>query len=406
MANKKNADSETVGRSMYAVNKKDYGIYQIDSDNYEVRISRRIRENGNKRGEQYHKRKRKIRTLTEARVVRDKFVTELNIKEEEIIHGNMLWKDVVKKFYEYKFNFTDGMSENDLSHYFKTQKWCIEKHTKNWNEVRIKELTHSFVVQDLKKKFEKLKISSEKSNLKYIRHVFDFHRRNFPRCLAENPLTDVKPFHKIVGKGTIEDEIDEMNYDQFQKMKFYFRNDDSYYSKVFTWALNSGMRSGEIYGVRFSDIKTNEEDPYIKLVHSYCFSTKKLKEPKSGDWRRVPINKTLMSLIEKLKQEANSEYVFNRCKEWEHGKLASELRKIQKEKLKIPTTSFHTLRAFFIVDMLVRGVGQMEVRKIVDHKNSKTMDIYIEKAKSIVPSERSTDVLDEVENPRKRIKAI
>ncbi len=74
--------------------------------------------------------------------------------------------------------------------------------------------------------------------------------------------------------------------------------------------------------------------------------------------------------------------------------------------MKIPTTSFHTLRAFFIVDMLVRGVTPIEVRKIVDHKDTKTMDIYIEKAKSIVPSEHSTDVLDEIENPRKRIKAV
>ena len=163
----------------------------------------------------------------------------------------------------------------------------------------------------------------------------------------------------------------------------------------FHWAvaLFTGMRNGEIYALRVTDV-----DLEAGIIHVTKQFTSKdgLHETKTNLSRVVPIADELKPLLKwfmfkggykgtlwKWKNEAKKEKVsfiwdnllLPRVREWRQGDQSRFLRDFCRG-IGIPEVKFHDLRATFITNMLSKGVALNVIMSIVGHRRIATTDVY------------------------------
>jgi len=119
-------------------------------------------------------------------------------------------------------------------------------------------------------------------------------------------------------------------------------------------ALNTGMRRGEILGLRWSLIDL--ENRKIRLT-----------DTKNNESRIVPINETLHELLTDLAEEANSDYVFANGNGMPRKDIRGGFRSAM-EKAGIENFTFHDLRHTFGSHMVMQGVDLKTVQQIMGHK--------------------------------------
>ena len=157
-------------------------------------------------------------------------------------------------------------------------------------------------------------------------------------------------------------------------------------------ALFTGMRNGEIYALRVSDV---DLDAGIIHISKQFTSKDGLHETKTNLSRVAPIADELRPLLKwlmsngykanlwKWKNEAKQEKVYftwenlllPRIREWRQGDQSRILRDFCKG-ISIPEVKFHDLRATFITNMLSKGVALNVVMSIVGHRRISTTDVY------------------------------
>lgn len=154
------------------------------------------------------------------------------------------------------------------------------------------------------------------------------------------------------------------------------RESDHPWYPIWAFAVMTGMRSGELFALKWSSIDLDQE--IIRVKESYSFGLKTTKSTKAGYWRNVPISKQLMTVIEQLKPiTGNTPYVLPREFGWDHGEAAKILRKfLCSIGVKTPIV-FHTLRACFATHLLSSGVEPAKIMKIGGWKSLKTFEIYV-----------------------------
>ena len=171
-----------------------------------------------------------------------------------------------------------------------------------------------------------------------------------------------------------------------------------YYHWAF--ALFTGMRNGEIYALRWTDI--DFETGLISLTKQWT-SKDGLHHTKSYKNRVVPISKELKKLLLELKEKGPfyekfwvgmshlrknppghpkpqgpefDDLVLPRLTEWRHGEQSKILRSFCKN-LGITEVKFHDLRATFITGLLAQGVPLVKVMAIVGHTEMSTTNEYL-----------------------------
>ena len=163
----------------------------------------------------------------------------------------------------------------------------------------------------------------------------------------------------------------------------------------FHWAvaLFTGMRNGEIYALRVSDVDMSSGIIHIKRQFT---SRDGLHETKTSLSRVVPIANELRPLLKwlmakggyretlwKWKNEAKKEKVsfvwdnllLPKVREWRAGMQSEILRDFCRGS-HIPEVKFHDLRATFITNMLSKGAALNVVMSIVGHRKIATTDVY------------------------------
>ncbi len=120
-------------------------------------------------------------------------------------------------------------------------------------------------------------------------------------------------------------------------------------------ALNTGMRKGEILGLRWEDIHWKQG---IIL----------LKDTKNNQWREVPINNDVTETLGNLLERSKGPYVFT---SWT-GKAFTEVRKSFDSACKavgIEDFHFHDLRHTFASHLVMAGVDLTTVKELLGHKS-------------------------------------
>lgn len=165
---------------------------------------------------------------------------------------------------------------------------------------------------------------------------------------------------------------------------------------IWAVALMTGMRSGELFELRWSDIqlvpqeRLHELDQLpvgrrsyglIRVTRTWNLRQKKVGPTKGGYWRTVPVSSELYRLLGAIraKQAPGTEYVLPRFNLWRKGCQARVLRMFCLGN-GLPSVKFHTLRACFATQLLADGVSATRVMKIGGWKDMKTMQRYIRMA--------------------------
>lgn len=157
---------------------------------------------------------------------------------------------------------------------------------------------------------------------------------------------------------------------------------------VWAFALLTGMRSGEMFGLRWRDI-----DEVTGNIHVSKQWTNKdgYHSTKSNKNRVLPISPELKVLLGELKQmgpfkasldgldgssHSFEDLVLPRISEWKYGNASLVTREFCR-RIGITQVKFHDLRATFVTNLLARGVSLAKVMALAGHSKTSTTDEYV-----------------------------
>jgi integrase len=132
-------------------------------------------------------------------------------------------------------------------------------------------------------------------------------------------------------------------------------NCQKYLKPIVVIALNTGMRRGEILGLKWRDID-------IKRGIIYLYNTK------NGEKREVPVNEQVKTALIRTRKHPQSEYIF--C-----NKDGSRMTHVSKSfatalrKSGIKDFKFHDMRHTFASHLVMAGVDLNTVRELLGHKS-------------------------------------
>lgn len=128
---------------------------------------------------------------------------------------------------------------------------------------------------------------------------------------------------------------------------------------VIIMAMNTGMRKGEIFSLKWSDINLEQRQLVVQADNS-----------KSGKHRVIPLNSKVMSMLEDWTKQSLSIYVF----EGEEGKPITDIKKSFSAILddaKITNFRFHDFRHHFASRLVMAGQDLNTVRELLGHADLK-----------------------------------
>ena len=120
-------------------------------------------------------------------------------------------------------------------------------------------------------------------------------------------------------------------------------------------ALNTSMRRGEIFGLRWEQ---------VDLRHGFIL----LDITKNGERREIPINKTVEELLNEIPHSIESVYVFTD----RSGNPYKEVKKSFRTALRkavIGDFRFHDLRHCFASHLVMAGIDLTSVKELLGHKS-------------------------------------
>ncbi|MEI5993548.1 tyrosine-type recombinase/integrase [Candidatus Enterococcus mansonii] len=151
-------------------------------------------------------------------------------------------------------------------------------------------------------------------------------------------------------------------------------------------SLKTGMRIGEISGLKWEDIDFENRILTVKRtlqrVKSYKkngFKTRIIEEkPKSeSSERMIPLSRNLLELLMNKKKKSNSPYVISNNQGFTEPRTIRYQFKQLLQKFKLIDCSFHALRHSFATRCLEKGVNVAVISSLLGHASTKmTLDIY------------------------------
>lgn len=179
-----------------------------------------------------------------------------------------------------------------------------------------------------------------------------------------------------------------LNHDEVTKFLTEAKRINHHFYYQWSFTLFSGLRSGELYGLRWCDIDLVSG---IIKIRGQWTNKDGYHPTKSNRDRVVPISEELRTIILELKNlgpfselltglNGNNQHfddlVLPRSSEWKHGEQSKITKRFCKL-IGITEVRFHDLRATFITNALAQGVSTPVVMAIVGHARMSTTDEYL-----------------------------
>jgi len=279
-----------------------------------------------------------------------------------MLHGHkdkVTWANWVEKFLKRAKN--EYLNSTYANYKLNLDKWVNPV----WNNRFIDEITSSDVHSLIFEHVTGVSSYTRRGHIKIIKRVFNLAIEE--GVLTRNPVVGIKvkvadSNQAVLNKNEIE---------------IFLREAKSIEHRFYShWALAllTGMRSGELSALRWTDI--DFVTGFINISKSWTRYNGE-GPTKTAKNRVCPISKECRKFLLELKlKTGKDEFVLPRSWEWDLGHLAQVTRDFCKG-IGITPIRFHDLRATFITQMLNNGVPLAKVMAIVGHSSLKTTQGYL-----------------------------
>lgn len=252
-----------------------------------------------------------------------------------------------------------------------TYEKCLTRYvSKIWESKDIQQITQDDVrVLIFELLPEETTLHTRKSTLKLVRKILQMAVD--AQVLAKNPCSGIS-----VKAPVNEQEV--LNKAEVDTLLTQARLTNHPFFAIWVLALKTGMRSGELNALLWSDVDLETRNIHVTKSWS---SKNGVKPTKNERNRIVPISDDLMVFLRELIVKANPSepHVLPRLHEWMRGDQAKVIREFCR-RIGITPIRFHDLRATFITNLLTEGVPLAKVMAIVGHSQLETTDYYLRKA--------------------------
>lgn len=308
-----------------------------------------------KSGKQVMRRKRWFTSEREAKDKERELLNELDGHKTKVT-----WKSWIEHVME-KYRV-----EYRTSTYF-NYKHCLDKwFNPIWNEKFVDEIKPSDVHRIVFENCAETSSYTKRGLLKIVKRVFNIAIEE--GIMNRNPAVGIRVRCAEANQAIL-------NKNEIGILLKEARRTEHRFFPHWTLALLTGMRSGELYSLRWTDVDlvTN------KINISKAWTRYNGEGPtKTAKNRIYPISGECRKFLEelKLKYSKDCEFVLPRLWEWDQGDQAKILKSFCEE-IGITPVKFHDLRATFITQMLNNGVPLSKVMAIVGHSSLKTTQGYL-----------------------------
>lgn len=305
-------------------------------------------------GKQVGLRRRSIASEREAKRIEFQLQTEL-----EGFKSKVTWQKWVDHFLDrYKVEYRNSTFMN---YKFNLEKWVNPV----WKTRFIDEIHPSDVHSIIYEHITGVSSYTKRGIIKIIKRVFNSAIEE--GILSKNPAVGVRvktpdANQLVLNKNEIEILLREAKAVQH---RFYHH---------WAFAILTGMRSGEMHCLRWSDV--DFVGGFINISKSWTRYNGE-GPTKTAKNRVCPISKECRKFLQELKiQSGDSEFVLPRLWEWDQGHQGQVIKDFCRG-IGITPVRFHDLRATFITQMLNNGVPLSKVMAIVGHSSLKTTQGYL-----------------------------
>lgn len=305
-------------------------------------------------GKQIAKRKR-FDTEKEARMAEARFMIELDSDKAKAVW--QYWIAHVLEKYRVEYRYSTYLN----------YKHCLDKwFNPIWKDRFVADIKPSDVPRVIFEDCVHVSSYTKRGLLKIVKRVFNIAIEE--GILIRNPAVGIRvrcaEAHQAV-----------LNKNEIGVLLHEAKRTDHRFYPHWTLALLTGMRSGELYSLRWTDIDLVTGKINISKAWTRFNGEGPTKTAKN---RIYPISSQCRKFLEelKLKSANDSEFVLPRMWEWTQGEQAKILKSFCEE-IGITPVKFHDLRATFITQMLNNGVPLSKVMAIVGHSSLKTTQGYL-----------------------------
>ena len=301
---------------------------------------------------------------------------EIRLKKEcerelhSIEARGVLFGDLLDEWHDYCLKTKVASGQRSITsqsdYYACIKKWFVDY--KNKPAAEINSITLILIFEDMK--IKGLSYGHRKKIKHFLKSVYDYGiQSGLIKMMFRSPTFDITLGRDVEKKPEI------LSLAEIQRLIEMAYEQKHAWRRVWSTAILTGMRSGELLALEKSDV--DFENMLINVNKSHNCRLKIYKSTKAGYWRQIPISTDLEKILkEQFAQNPNSTYVFEKFSDWEKGGQARILRSFC-YLIGLPSIKFHTLRACFATQMLRSGVEPAKVMKIGGWKELKTMQRYV-----------------------------
>ncbi|MED4005007.1 site-specific integrase [Priestia aryabhattai] len=219
------------------------------------------------------------------------------------------------------------------------------------------------------------------------------------KLIQENPLMHVSVPREVKSEMIIWD-LNQVNYYIAQAKQ------NRYYTVVLM-ALLTGMRKGEILGLRWKDVDFEKQIIYVRQIYDGYAKELKIGAKTSSGVRSIHVPDILIQQLKKerkkviankLKQGTDyTDYDLVNCTKYGNpldSSTVSKRFKNHSEKLGLPTIRFHDLRHTHVTMLLQQGINVKVISERVGHSS---IQITLNQYSHVLPSMQQ-EVADKLDN--------
>lgn len=295
----------------------------------------------------------------ETRAHRDQFVAKLKLGQAELGGGT-------ETFAEFARGWLETHAEVEKSEtQARENKRDLELHlVPAFGGVRLKDLRDTHLLE-LRRVLKEEPVGRYKRKLspKTVNHILTLARQ-IARAAVERQRLPSNPFAKVKNVKTGKQPYGFWTAEERDRFLRFCKQLDPAFANLVEVAAFSGLRKGELWALRRSDLDFDRRQILVAATHDHKLD-KRLDRTKNGEPEHLPMTSVLVEALKDRKLLPGSAPVFD------EALLRDACHRLKRRCLETGTKPirFHDLRHTYASSLVAAGVPIYDVQKLMRHKS-------------------------------------